>query len=324
MSVDLGRRISGETLAARAPSDAVVETLKELAATDPRVVVLTSGQATECRLGPFAEAHPDRFCNLGAAERNLVGVAAGMAAVGKVPFVVTSGAAATLSAAEILRTTVARGGLHVILVGLPAGIESPAGGARHALEDLAVTMAIPGLRVVAPADAVQAMQATRALLATPGPAYLRLTGEELPVFLDEATPFELGTALSLREGSDLTLIATGALTLEALRAADELEAAGGAVRVIDVHTLKPLDVPAIRRAARDTGALVVAEEHYLRGGLGAAVAQEVARSHPVPIEFVAVEDRLVTGGMAGELRTALGLRAAAIVKAAERVRERKR
>ena len=324
MSVDVAGRWVAATAALRAPAAAFVETLGQLAASDPRVVVLTGDQATESRLAPFVKAHGDRFHNLGSAERNLIGVAAGMAAAGKVPFVVTSGVAASLTAGDILRTTVARSKLHVIVAAYPAGIEGSAGGVRHALEDLAALICIPGLRVVVPADAVQTVQATRALLAAPGPAYLRLVGRETPVIIDETTPFELGSALTMREGKAMTLVATGALTAEAMQAAELLEGQGVAVQVLNVHTLKPLDVPAIRRAARETGGLVVAEEHYGRGGLGAAVAQELARSHPVPIEFVAVEDTFVTGCMPDHLSPALGLKAAAIVKAAERLRERLR
>jgi transketolase len=308
----------------RAPSAAFVETLGKRATSDRRIHWLAADQATESGLAPFVEAHGDRFHNLGAAERNLIGVAAGMAAAGKVPFAVVSGVAATSTAGDILRTTVARSGLHVIVIALPAGIEGSAGGVRHALEDLAAVTCIPGLRVVVPADAVQTAQAVRALVATPGPAYIRLASRELPVIMDEATPFELGTALTLREGKAMTLVATGALTAEALRAAELLDEQGIAAQVINIHTLKPLDVPALRRAARDTGGLVVAEEHYTRGGLGAAVAQELARTHPVPIEFVAVEDRFVAGCLPDRLAPALGLKAAAIVKAAERLKERLR
>jgi transketolase len=324
MSVDVARRWSSASMETRAPSAAFVETLGQLAASDPRVVVLTSDQAGECGLAPFAEAHEGRFFNLGSAERNLIGVAAGMAVAGKVPFVVTSGSAASLAAGDLMRTTIARSGLHVILAAMPAGLEGSGGGVRHALEDLAVMMCIPNLRVVVPADAAQTAQAARALLAAPGPAYLRLIGRESPVVIDETTPFELGAALTLREGTAMTLAATGALTVEALLAAEQLEAQGIAAQVLNLHTLKPLDVPSIRRAAKETGGLVVAEEHYLRGGLGAAIAEEVARTHPVPIEFVAVEDRFITGGLPDHLGPAVGLRAVAIVKAAERLRERMR
>jgi transketolase len=303
----------------------LVEVLLDVASEDPRLVVLTGDRARECGLQPFADAYGDRFFNLGTADRNLIGTAAGMAAAGKLPVVVTAGASAALTALDLIRDIVARSALHVVIAAMPAGIESRVGGVQHALEDLATMMSIPGLKVVAPADSVQTSQAARILLATPGPSYLRVLAEPLPVILDdESHAFVLGSALTLREGSDMTLIATGALTAEALAAAAALEKEGISAGIINIHTLKPLDAPAIRRAAKETGAVIVCEEHYLHGGLGAAVAQEVGRSHPVPIEFVAVEDRFMSGGSPDALRDSLHLRQAAIVEAARRLRERRR
>jgi transketolase len=153
---------------------------------------------------------------------------------------------------------------------------------------------------------------------------LRILSEPLPVVFDETQPFELGSALTLRDGEGMTIVATGALTAEAMKAAEALATEEISARVLNVHTLKPLDAPAIRRAASETGGLVVAEEHHAAGGLGAMVAQEVGRSHPVPVEFVAVEDRFVSGGSPGGLRDALGLRAEAIVEAAKRLKGRRR
>ncbi len=324
-NADLGimRQWTGDAVPGRSPGAALVQELVELAGRDARIMVLTADLAAENQLNLFAEAHPERFRNLGAAARNALGVAAGMAAAGKIPFVIVSGLAA-IQAADLVATSIAGSGLHVIVAALPSGAESRAGGDHLAFADLALMLAVPGLRVVVPADAGQTVAAARALLAAPGPAYLRVLRGEQAAVSDDSTPFNLGTALPLRDGQGMTIVATGALVVEALRAAELLEGEGLSPSVICIHTLKPLDAPAIRRAAHDTGGLIIAEEHALAGGLGAAIAQDLARTHPVPIEFVAVEDRDVPGAEPTALRPALGLSAQAIVEAALRLKERLR
>ena len=308
----------------KSPLDAFISTLQELFASDPRLFLLAADSVGEARLGPLFEAYPDRCRNLGAAERNLLGVAAGMAAVGKVVIAVMPGASAASRAGDILRNIVARGSLNVIVAALPAGIEGRAGSSSQALHDLAVMLAIPGLRVVAPADAKETAGALRALAGTAGPAYLRLIRGEVPVVTESAGNFELGPIRNLREGVGIALVTTGALTGEAMKAADLLAAESIDVRVVHIPTLKPFDGPAVRRMAREAGGLVVAEEHYLRGGLGALVAQEIVVSRPMPIEFVAVDDRFLLGSEVVDLRTTAGLRAANLVAAAKRLRERMR
>lgn len=322
--VEVARPWSSDGLPLRSPGDAFVETLVELAERDPRLVVLTADLAVENRLAPFAGAHPLRFRNLGAATRNAIGVAAGMAAAGKVPFVVLGGHAAAGGAADLIATSIAGPGLHVIVTALPSGVEAHGAAGHAAVADLAPMLAIPGLRIVVPADAVETEAAARALLAAPGPAFLRLLRGARPVLFPAPAPFELGAVQVLREGKALTIVATGALVLEALKAYEMLDAEGLRARVLAVSTLKPLDEPAIRRAARETGGLVVAEEHALRGGLGAVIAQDLARSNPVPIEFVAIEDRAVSGSDPGGLRAAWGLGAQAIADAAKRLKGRLR
>jgi transketolase len=308
----------------RSPLDAFVQTLGELFATDPRLVLLTADQAVEARLEPLFAAHPDRCRNLGSAERNVIGVAAGMAAAGKVPVAVLSGSAASQRAADLLRATVARSGLHVIIAAYPAGIEGRAGSAMHALSDFAALLSIPGLRVVAPADAVETGLALKALVATPSPAYLRLIGAELPIVTEPGASFEIGAPRVLREGTGIAIFSTGALTHEAVVAADLLAAEGTGPKVLHLAALKPMDLAAVRRVAREATAILVAEEHHLRGGLGALIAQEVAGSRPIPIEFVAVDDRFISGSEVADLRTAVGLRAANIVAAVKRLRDRTR
>jgi len=316
-------RLGGE-LELRSPGDALVAALVEMAAHEPRLVVLTADLAVDNRLLPFAEAHPDRFHNLGAATRNALGMAAGMAAAGQIVFVVLAGPSAAAGAADLVAASVAGSELPVVIVALPSGIEAHGRAGSAAVTDLAALLALPGLRIVAPADAAETAAAARALAGTPGPAYLRLPGGKHPVLPPPATPFEIGPVRTLREGNALTIVATGALVAEALAAASTLEAEGVAARVLAVPTLKPLDEPALRRAARETGGLVIAEEHALRGGLGAAIAQDLARSHPVPIEFVAIEDRVLAGADPDGLRAALGLGARAIADAARRLKGRLR
>jgi len=321
--VELIRPQEGTSYVHKSPLDAFISTLQELFASDPRLFLLAADSVGEARLGPLFEAYPDRCRNLGAAERNLLGVAAGMAAVGKVVIAVLPGASAASRAGDILRNIVARGGLNVIVAALPAGIEGRAGSSSQALHDLAAMLAIPGLRVVAPADAKETAGALKALAGTAGPAYLRLIRGEVPIVTESAGNFELGPIRTLREGG-IALVTTGALAGEAMKAADLLAAESIDVRVVHIPTLKPFDGPAVRRMAREAGGLVVAEEHYLRGGLGALVAQEIVVSRPMPIEFVAVDDRFLLGSEVVDLRTAAGLRAANLVAAAKRLRERMR
>jgi transketolase len=321
--VELIRPQEGTSYVHKSPLDAFISTLQELFASDPRLFLLAADSVGEARLGPLFEAYPDRCRNLGVAERNLLGVAAGMAAVGKVVIAVLPGASAASRAGDILRNIVARGSLNVIVAALPAGIEGRAGSSSQALHDLAAMLAIPGLRVVAPADAKETAGALKALAGTAGPAYLRLIRGEVPIVTESAGNFELGPIRTLREGG-IALVTTGALAGEAMKAADLLAAESIDVRVVHIPTLKPFDGPAVRRMAREAGGLVVAEEHYLRGGLGALVAQEIVVSRPMPIEFVAVDDRFLLGSEVVDLRTAAGLRAANLVAAAKRLRERMR
>jgi len=321
--VQIARPWSSDELPLRSPGEALVEALIDLAGREPHLVVLTADLAVENRLLRFAEAHPARFRNLGTAARNALGVAAGMAAAGKIPFVVLGGPAVT-GAADLIASSIAGSGLHVVVAALPSGVEAFGHAGPAAVADLAALLAIPGLRIIAPADAVETVAAAHTLAATPGPAYLRVLGGVRPVLFPEPAPFEIGPVRVLREGKALTIVATGALVLEALKAYEMLDAEGIKARVLAVPTLKPLDETAIRRAARETGGLVVAEEHALRGGLGAAIAQDLARSQPVPIEFVAIEERAVTGVDPGGLRATWRLGAQALVDAARRLKGRAR
>ncbi len=315
---------AAEKVPGRSPGDAFIQRLVELAAHDPRLTLLTADLALEDRLGPFAEAHPERFHNLGAAVRNAIGVAAGMAAAGKVPVVVVRGDA--VAGAADLVASLAHSRLPVLVVAMPSGFECRAAGSPLAFADLAAMLAIPGLRVVAPADADHSAMALPALLAAPGPTYFRLKRDPHPVLFTSEAPLELGVAAQVRDGRDLTLVAAGGLAAEALEACSLLEAEGLKPRLLVMETLKPLDTAAVRLAARETGGLVIAEDHLLSGGLGAAIAQDLARFHPVPIEFVAVSDEVdpAHGSEAASLQAAYHVDPQAMAAAARKLRGRMR
>jgi len=292
---------------------------------DPRIVVLVGDLAESTMVHLFAERFPERFIEVGVAEQNMTGIAAGLAAAGRIPFLATYGAFASCRAADQLRVTVAYSDLNVKIGGAHGGISVGPDGATHqALEEISIIRSIPNLQMVVPCDYWEAYKATIAAAARPGPVYIRFGREDVPVVTAEDTPFRFGRGEVFAPGGDLTLVACGVMVYEALRARETLIEHGVAARVVDLHTLKPLDVPLLERCARETGAIVTAEEHQVNGGLGGAVAEAVVRTHPVPMEFVAVMDRFGRSGRPDELMDAFGLRARDIVAAAERVLARKR
>jgi transketolase len=291
---------------------------------DPRVVVLVGDLSESTMVSFFAERFPERFLEIGIAEQNMTGIAAGLAAAGKIPFFATYGAFASCRAADQMRVTVAYSNLNVKIGGAHGGISVGPDGATHqAMEEISIVRSIPNMQMVVPADYWEAYKATIAAAEVPGPVYIRFGREDVPVVTGEDTPFRFGRGEVFAEGADLTIVACGVMVYEALRAAEALQARGIAARVVDLHTLKPIDAALIERCARETGAIVTAEEHQVNGGLGGAVAEVVVRRHPVPMEFVAVMDRFGQSGKPDELMDAFGLRARDIVAAALRVLERK-
>ena len=292
---------------------------------DPRVVVLVGDLSESTMVSFFAERFPERFIQVGIAEQNLTGIAAGLAAAGKVPFLATYGAFAAYRAADQLRVTVAYSDLNVKIAGAHGGLSVGLDGATHqALEEISIIRSIPNLTMMVPCDYWEAYKATLAAAAHVGPVYIRLGREDVPVVTAEDTPFAFGRGEVFADGGDLTIVACGVMVYEALRAREALLERGIAARVVNLHTLKPLDVALLERCARETGAIVTAEEHQVNGGLGGAVAEAVVRTHPVPMELVAVMDRFGQSGKPDELMGAYGLKAADIVAAAERVLARKR
>ena len=289
------------------------------------VVVLVGDLSGSTNVSFFAEKFPDRFIQVGVAEQNMMCVAAGLAATGKIPFLATYGAFASCRSADQMRVTVAYTDLPVKIGGAHGGISVGPDGATHqAMEEIAIVRSIPNMKMIVPCDYWETRKATVAAADDPHPNYIRFGREPVPVVTTEDTPFTIGKANLMRDGQDLAIIACGVIVYEALVAAEELETRGIHARVLNVHTLKPLDVDAITRAARECGAIVTAEEHQIHGGLGSAVAETVVQSHPVPMELVAVQDRFGRSGKQDELMAAFGIKATDVVRAAERALARKR
>ncbi len=282
--------------------------------------VLDADLAEATKTCYFAKAFPDRFFDCGIAEGNMVGVAAGLAAAGKTVFASSFAMFASGRAFEQIRNSVAYPHLNVKIAATHAGITVGEDGATHqCLEDLALMRVLPGMTVISPADAVEAVAALEAVLETPGPCYLRFGRYAVPVLHDPATyRFEIGRGEVLRDGTDVTLVANGIMVFMALNAAETLAAEGISARVINIHTIKPLDTELLCTAAAETGAVVTAEEHNIIGGLGSAVAEALAEKCPVPVVRVGVRDSFGRSGKVPALLSMYGLTPEALCDAARR------
>lgn len=303
------------------------EMLVELADKYPELVVLDADLAGATMTKGFAQACPDRFFDMGIAEANMIGVAAGLAACGKKPFANSFAMFTAGRAYEQVRNSVAYPGLNVKCVGSHGGISVGEDGATHqCIEDLALMSAIPGMLVLNPCDAHEMRQAVQALIEYKGPAYLRLGRMAVETVTDSVPgyKFELGRAAALREGTDLTICATGLMVQRALAAAELLAGEGVSARVLDFHTIKPLDGEALLAAASETGCIVTTEEHSIVGGLGAAVASFLAERCPVPVLRHGVRDVFGRSGKAEQVLEAYGLTPAGIVETARAALELKR
>lgn len=304
------------------------EGLKLAGEQNPNVVALCADLTDSTKMNIFRDAFPERFVQIGVAEQNLVTVASGMAAMGKVPFCSSYAMFSPGRNWEQIRTTICYNDRPVVIVGSHAGVSvGPDGGTHQAIEDLAITRVIPNMAVVSPCDAIEARKATLALAAAGKPAYLRLAREKTPVMTTEETPFELGRAqvFYVPEGTpQVGIVATGALVHRALLAAEELKGKGIGAKVLNFHTVKPLDAEAVAALAVEAGAIVTVEEHQIAGGFGSAVAEVLAAREPVPVEFVGVADRFGQSGKPEELLDLYGMKVADIVAAAERAIKRKR
>jgi len=309
----------------RAIRDVYGETLAQLGRENPDIVALDADVGSSSKSIIFGKEFPNRYYNVGVAEANMVAMAAGLATAGKIPFANTFAAFMVLRAADPVRSLIAYTGLNVKLAGTYAGLsDSYDGASHHAIADIAFMRALPNMTVVSVSDPVEAELATRAVAAHKGPVYLRLSRAEVPVILDKARyNFEIGKGVTLVEGSDLTIVATGYMLIKALEAAEILAKRGIKARVVNIHTIKPIDVGLLLQCARETGAIVTAEEHNVYGGLGSAVAEVLSRQYPVPMEFVGIEDTFTESGDYEKLLLKYGLSAARIAARAEVVLQRK-
>jgi transketolase len=306
-----------------ATRDAFGDALKALGDKFPNVVTVDGDVGNSTRTEPFAKAFPDRGFNVGIAESNLVSVAGGLASAGKTPVVASFACFLLCNAYDQIRMSVAFPHLNVKLVGSHAGISiGEDGPSQMGIEDVALACSFPGMVVMVPADGPSTAKATEAMLTHVGPTYLRLGRAKAPVVYADGCSFQIGKANTVRDGNDATVIANGLMLGIALDAAAALAKQGINVRVLDMHTVKPLDENAIVKAAKETGRIVVAEEHLMAGGLGSAVASVVARTHPVPMGFVNVGDTYAESGDPDGLLEKYGLTTEAVVDAVKTVRKR--
>ncbi|MGB4592746.1 MAG: transketolase C-terminal domain-containing protein [Coriobacteriia bacterium] len=304
----------------RATREAYGATLVELVKEGVDVVVVEADLSKSTTTATFEKAYPERFFNAGIAEQNMIGTAAGLAVGGKIAFTGSFAVFAAGRAYDQVRNTVCYAGLNVKLAPTHAGITvGPDGGSHQMVEDIALMRVLPGMRVLVPADARAAAGALRVAATTPGPFYVRLGRASVPLVYDEGFEFELGRAYVLREGTDVTIAACGVMVERALAAAEVLASAGVGAEVIDVATIKPLDVATLVASARKTGAVVTAEEHSIIGGLGSAVAEALGENGPVPLRRVGVPDTFGTSGDPEALMVHFGLTADDIAAAARRV-----
>jgi len=292
------------------------ETVAELADDDPRIVVLDADLGSSTRADIFESAHPERFFQMGIAEQNMLGAAAGMATVGFIPFVSTFACFAVARALDSIRVLVAQPRLPVKIAGGYAGLLAGMTGKTHLIfDDLAIMRAMANMVVVAPADEVETRQAIKALVDHPGPAYIRLSREASPLLFDDAYRFELGRSTVVRRGTDVTVFSTGTHTVRAYQAAEILAGEGIDVHLVHVPTLKPLDEEGIVAAARATGFVVTTEEHTIIGGLGGAVAELLSDRHPAPIKRHGLADIFGESGPDQALLEKYGLSAAKTAEA---------
>ncbi|HSX41963.1 MAG TPA: transketolase C-terminal domain-containing protein [Candidatus Saccharimonadales bacterium] len=306
-----------------ATRDGFGQGLLELGKNNQNVVALTADLTESTRVEAFAKAYPERFIEVGVAEQNMAGIAAGLALGGKIPFMASYAVFSPGRNWDQIRVSICYSDLNVKIVGAHAGLTVGPDGATHqALEDIAITRVLPNMTVIVPADSIEARKATLALANHIGPAYLRLGRSKVSVITSEKTPFEIGKALKLTAGDDVTIFACGVMVATALKAAKQLDGKVS-VAVINLHTIKPIDSTAIIESAKATGAIVTAEEHQVAGGMGSAVAEVVAAHHPVPIEFVGVRDTFGESGEPDELLEHYKLGVDDVLAAVEKVMRRK-
>lgn len=304
--------------------DAFGEELREAGSENPNLVVLDGDVGNSTRTNHFRDAFPDRFFNVGIAESNMIGAASGLWAAGKDVLAASFACFLLCNAYDQIRMSIAFPKANVKLVGSHSGITiGEDGPSQMGIEDIALAASLPNFTVLVPADEPSMRAATQAMLQHDGPVYLRSGRPAVPIVYEDGARFDIGRANQLRDGDDVTIVACGLMVAAALEAASDLHQRGIEAQVLDMHTIKPIDEVAIEEAARHTGAIVTAEEHLLTGGLGSEVARAMARLHPVPMEFVGIDDQYAESGKPEELLQRYGLMPADIVEAVHRVLTRK-
>jgi transketolase len=288
--------------------------LLELAKKNKNIVVLTANLAESTRVLEFKEKFPERFFDVGVAEQNLAGIAAGLALEGKIPFITSFAVFSPGRNWEQIRVSICYNQANVKIIGCHAGLVTGSDGATHqALEDIALMRVLPNMTVVVPADYYEAKKAVKAIADIKGPVYLRLTRPNFSNVTSEKAPFKIGQARVLKTGKDATLIACGEMVAESLRAAELLKKQGFEIEVINCHTIKPLDKKTILTSAKKTGYVITCEDHQIVGGLGGAVAELLSQKLPTPLTIIGVNDKFGQSGSAEELLNAYGLNASNIV-----------
>ena len=298
--------------------------LTELGKTNPNVVALCADLIGSLKMNDFKENHPDRFFQVGIAEANMMGIAAGLTIGGKIPFTGTFANFSTGRVYDQIRQSIAYSDKNVKICASHAGLTLGEDGATHQiLEDIGLMKMLPGMTVINTCDYNQTKAATIAIADHKGPVYLRFGRPKVPVFMPTDQPFEIGKAVLLNEGTDVTIVATGHLVWESLQAAEKLESEGISVEVINIHTIKPLDEESILKSISKTGCIVTAEEHNKFGGLGESVARCLAENNPIPQEFVAVNDTFGESATPSQLMEKYNINDEAVVNAVMKVLKRK-
>ena len=303
-----------------ATREAYGKTLARLGNEYKNIIVLDADLSKSTKTAVFKAEHPERFINIGIAEQNLAGVAAGLATTGKIPFISTFAMFAAGRAFEVIRNSICYPKLNVKICATHAGLTvGPDGASHQAIEDISLMRSIPNMLVLNPADAVSTEKILEAIVKYDGPVYVRLGRLGVPVIYDENCTIEIGKANTIKEGNDITLAATGIMVAEAIDAAKILEEEGISVRVLDVHTIKPLDEECIIKAAKETKGIVTVEEHSIIGGLGSAVAEVIVENYPTKMKRIGVLDTFGESGSPEELLVKYHLKAVDIVKAAKEI-----
>ena len=298
--------------------------LTELGKTNPNVVALCADLIGSLKMNDFKENHPDRFFQVGIAEANMMGIAAGLTIGGKIPFTGTFANFSTGRVYDQIRQSIAYSDKNVKICASHAGLTLGEDGATHQiLEDIGLMKMLPGMTVINTCDYNQTKAATIAIADHEGPVYLRFGRPKVPVFMPTDQPFKIGKAIVLNEGTDVTIVATGHLVWESLQAAEKLESEGISVEVINIHTIKPLDEESILKSISKTGCIVTAEEHNKLGGLGESVARCLAENNPIPQEFVAVNDTFGESATPSQLMEKYNINDEAVVNAVMKVLKRK-